>query len=136
MKNYEKNRKFRFRCGSAFAVSAVCRLSGGACRHHGSGTPLGAGERSADSLCGPNELEKEYVLNGKTDDEKTTRLIEIWTFKEAYFKYMGTGITDFLGVDYFDEKIIRKKTVTNEYICHIVGGGSPSSPEIKFMNIE
>ena len=76
-----------------------------------------------------NEREKEYVLNGKTDDEKTIRLIEIWTFKEAYFKYTGTGITDFLGVDYFDEKIIRKKVITKEYIYHIVGDGVLDVPK-------
>ncbi len=70
------------------------------------------------------DSEKEYVLNGGNKEEQNIRLIEIWTFKEAYFKYMGTGITDFLSVDYFNEKIIRKKVITKEYIYHIVTGMS------------
>lgn len=67
-----------------------------------------------------NDKEKEYILNGKDENEKKLRLLEIWTFKEAYFKYLGTGITNFLSVDYFDDKIKRKKEITNEYVMHIV----------------
>lgn len=67
-----------------------------------------------------NSKETEYVLNGKDDKEKNIRLLEIWTFKEAYFKNIGTGITDFLSVDYFDENIKRKKEITDDYVIHIV----------------
>ena len=70
--------------------------------------------------------EEEYIAYGKDEEEKNIRLIEIWTFKEAYFKYMGTGITDFLSVDFFDEKILRKKEITDEYIYHIVEGTTAS----------
>ena len=66
------------------------------------------------------DREKEYVLNGNTEEERNIRFLEIWTFKEAYFKFTGTGITNFLSVDYFDERIIRKKVITEEYIYHTV----------------
>ena len=69
-------------------------------------------------LC--NEKEAIYIKEGVDDKEKNIRLLEIWTFKEAFFKMKGTGITDFLSVDYFDEKIKREKVITNDYVMHIV----------------
>ncbi|MBE7013702.1 MAG: 4'-phosphopantetheinyl transferase superfamily protein [Ruminococcaceae bacterium] len=78
-------------------------------------------------VCTPKE--KEYVQSGKDEEEKNLRLLEIWTFKEAYFKYLGTGITDFLSVDYFNDKIKRKKVITKEYIYHIVGEGFHALPK-------
>lgn len=67
-----------------------------------------------------NKKEEEYVLNGIDSKEKNIRLLEIWTFKEAYFKYLGTGIKNLKSADYFDENIKREKYICDEYIYHIV----------------
>ena len=67
-----------------------------------------------------NTYEKEYINKGVNEKEKTLRFFEIWTFKEAYFKLQGTGITDFLTVSYFDEDIKREKIITDDYVIHIV----------------
>ena len=67
-----------------------------------------------------NNEEAAYINSGKTDYEKNIRLLEIWTFKEAYFKFKGTGITDFLKVSCFDENIKREKIITKDYVIHIV----------------
>ena len=37
--------------------------------------------------------EREYVMNGR-DEDFFARFFKIWTAKESYVKYTGTGITD------------------------------------------
>ncbi|MCR4564116.1 MAG: 4'-phosphopantetheinyl transferase superfamily protein [Clostridiales bacterium] len=50
-----------------------------------------------------NEDELEYVYeNGISKRETLKRFFEIWTFKEACFKYKGTGIDDFQSLDFFN----------------------------------
>lgn len=46
-------------------------------------------------VCNNDEL--KYALQ----DNSYKRFFEIWTFKEAYFKCIGTEITDFSSVNYF-----------------------------------
>ena len=69
-------------------------------------------------VCTENEI--KFVDEAESPDEKLRRFFEIWTFKEAYFKYVGTGITDFKSVDYlsFDGK--RKSGFLEEYAYCIV----------------
>lgn len=40
-----------------------------------------------------SDAETEYCLNG---DELSVRFLELWTLKEAFLKYSGIGLTDFL----------------------------------------
>ena len=65
--------------------------------------------------------ESDYVLaNNISEEEKNNRFYEIWTFKEAYFKCMGTGITDFHSVNYFDKKHsthLKRFAVDNYAVC-------------------
>ena len=53
-------------------------------------------------------------------DISYTRFFEIWTLKEAYFKYIGTGITDFKSVDSFKTDFAKDKITIDDYIIHIV----------------
>lgn len=65
-------------------------------------------------VCNENEL--EYVLS----DSTYKRFFEIWTFKEAYFKCIGTGIMDFKSIDYFNIHKNKQKIVYGDYITHII----------------
>ncbi len=65
-------------------------------------------------------LEEARFVNSADGDEKNIRLLLIWTFKEAYFKYLGTGLGDFHSVSYFDENIKREQLVTDKYVYHII----------------
>lgn len=81
----------------------------------------------ADRVC--NEDEKKYIF-GITPTQKDyeisypniayNRFFEIWTMKEAYFKYTGTGITDFKSFNCFKNEITADKITIDDYIIHIV----------------
>lgn len=66
--------------------------------------------RLKDRVC--TEAEREYV------DADPDKFFEIWTAKEAYFKKIGTGITNFKSVDTLalDKEVYRLQ----EYIITIV----------------
>lgn len=74
-------------------------------------------------VCVDEEL--EYVLGSHTTQDNLckgpeilTRFFEIWTAKEAYFKKIGTGITDFKSVN---TCAIKKQFFTlNDYLICIV----------------
>ena len=68
--------------------------------------------------------DEEYAfLNEKAieKEEKLRRFFKIWTFKEAYIKWRGTGLKDLKTVSYFDETINRFNRVETfgEYIISI-----------------
>ncbi len=46
------------------------------------------------------EAEKEFIFSAESEEEKRERFFRIWTAKEAYFKYLGTGITNLKAVEY------------------------------------
>lgn len=48
------------------------------------------------------ENEKEFVFSEDSEEEKRERFFKIWTAKEAYFKWLGTGITKLREVEYSD----------------------------------
>lgn len=57
------------------------------------------------------EKELLFVTDKRlSEQEKTKRFFRIWTGKEAYFKFTGTGITDLHAVCIFDEEIYRPMT--------------------------
>lgn len=75
-------------------------------------------------FCVPEEL--EYLLQGTQDiawqhccdDEILRRLFEIWTAKEAYYKKIGTGITDLKGVNILP--LQRQVYVKDNYMIQIL----------------
>lgn len=78
----------------------------------------------AKKICLENEL--NYIFDGNEIDYTSTnpkhieRFFEIWTGKEAYFKYLGTGISDFKEVDTLNlQKLHRPVYHNNEYILRV-----------------
>lgn len=81
----------------------------------------------AKRVCNTNEL--IYIFRkipSDKDFEKVScneyikRFLEIWTTKEAYFKYKGTGITDFKAVNALSQDFKKTKIENDNYIMHIV----------------
>lgn len=66
------------------------------------------------------EMELEYVFCSKQDIYK--RFFEIWTLKEAYFKCIGTGITELKEVDVFRDVNRKESFWLGEYVVSIVVG--------------
>lgn len=72
------------------------------------------------------ESEKNFVCEDKsfekgekiTDAEVLKRFFIVWTGKEAYFKKLGTGITDLKSVDIFTLK--REVHFVSDYVIQIV----------------
>lgn len=70
-------------------------------------------------FCNNDEL--NYIFDTTiSKEESLIRFFKIWTYKEAYFKFIGTGITDFKSVDYFNTDKNKIMIAYNEYIIHIV----------------
>ena len=69
--------------------------------------------------CNGNELDYVYE-KGISRQETLKRFFEIWTFKEACFKYRGTGIDEFLALDYFDCKRKRDNGFVGDYAYCII----------------
>lgn len=63
-------------------------------------------------VCAEQEL--HHVYAGRDEEDKKKRFFEIWTAKEAYFKCIGTGITDLKGINTLDE-LIRSRLTTFYY---------------------
>lgn len=75
-------------------------------------------------VCTPEEM--EYVWQGQIPTDDTlcqdaavlTRFFEIWTGKEAYFKKLGTGITDLKSVNILP--LPRQQQTLEDYIVQIM----------------
>ena len=64
--------------------------------------------------------EQEYVLeDGLTDCEISERFLEIWVKKEAYVKYLGTGVKDMKNCDTFSLKGSFEKVNYGNNIIYI-----------------
>ena len=70
--------------------------------------------RLAEKICLPEE--REYIFSG--EDNILNRFYEIWTGKEAYFKKMGTGITDFKSVNILN--LDRYIFTAKDYLIQII----------------
>lgn len=66
-------------------------------------------DRLIDYVC--TDAERLYVYGTGGSDERALRFLEIWTAKEAYFKCIGTGITDLKSICVLDDDI-KSKTRT------------------------
>ena len=53
-------------------------------------------------LC--TESDFEFLSSANYDDERLLRFYKIWTAKEAYFKMLGTGITNLKSISYDEIK--------------------------------
>lgn len=71
--------------------------------------------RVAKRLCTPEEM--VYLDLQKPD--ATLRFYRLWTAKEAYFKAIGTGITNLQSVCYFDLLPRLQRVETKEYILSV-----------------
>ena len=60
-----------------------------------------------DRICTDSDL--KYVLSWDNKTEENLKTLEIWTAKEAYFKKIGTGITNFKSISYKDIKATHKR---------------------------
>ncbi len=69
--------------------------------------------------CNAGELEYVYE-SGISREESLKRFFEIWTYKEACFKFRGTGIEDFQALDFFKCKRQRENGVINGYVYCII----------------
>lgn len=58
-------------------------------------------DRLINYVCCEDEMSYVCQLNA----EKRKRFFEVWTSKEAYFKCIGTGITDLKSINVFDKSI-------------------------------
>lgn len=74
-------------------------------------------------VCTPEEL--SYILGSDplpegscTDREKLMRFFEVWTGKEAWFKALGTGITDLKSVNILS--LPRSFFCRDDYLIHII----------------
>ena len=80
----------------------------------------------AKKVCAQKELEYIFEKLPDGDDylsqnpEYIKRFFEIWTIKEAYFKRIGTGITDFQTVDALGDDFEKTKIENDNYTMHIV----------------
>jgi 4'-phosphopantetheinyl transferase len=80
-----------------------------------------------------SDAETEYCQNG---DQQSVRFLELWTLKEAFLKYSGIGLTDFLkSINVYgseeNELIFNKLNYStfigpNNETCSVVYPGHPS----------
>lgn len=73
-------------------------------------------DRLIDYVCTAEE--KDFINN---ENEKQKCFFEIWTAKEAYFKCLGTGITDLKSVNTLDGEFQKhlKRFIFNDYCVSI-----------------
>lgn len=74
----------------------------------------------AKKICLKNEL--EYIYSD--EKEQLNRLFEVWTGKEAVFKYKGTGLTDFKTVDTLNNPLLQKPIYKDGYIIRVASSES------------
>ncbi len=69
------------------------------------------------------ERDKQYIFGGtetdSLDPEMLTRFFEVWTAKEAYFKYVGSGIVGLKTISYEDIKPQCKTFDESGYVITI-----------------
>ena len=69
----------------------------------------------SERFCTENEAK---YLSSASIEETFSRFFEIWTAKEAYFKKLGTGITDLKSVDILSLK--RETIKVDDYIIQVI----------------
>ncbi len=68
------------------------------------------------SLAG-TESDREFIYaEGLSDEERRDRFFKLWTAKEAYFKFCGTGIVGLKSINYLDIAPKCQVFTENEYM--------------------
>ena len=62
---------------------------------------------------------REQAFLAPDQEDAHLRFLQIWTAKEAYFKWLGSGITNLKSVCYFDLLPHLEQIVTEEYVLSI-----------------
>lgn len=68
------------------------------------------------------ELDKAYIFAADTEEEQRLRFFEVWTAKEAYFKFYGTGISDLKKVSYVDIEPFCKTKIEEGFMITVYEG--------------
>ncbi|MBQ7953481.1 MAG: 4'-phosphopantetheinyl transferase superfamily protein [Clostridia bacterium] len=94
----------------------------------------------AKRVCNEGELVYIFEKLPSEDDFRSEdkdfikRFLEIWTIKEAYFKCIGTGITNFKAVNALSEDFKKIKITEDNYIMHMVMQSKPTVEPPTFSN--
>ena len=94
-------------------------------------------ERELEYVLGGCDISKLPLTDGRcTDRAFLMRLLRVWTAKEAFFKCIGTGITDLKSADIFDMEPHLCNMDTDDCICTLYSertGFSRSDVEVIYV---
>ncbi len=65
------------------------------------------------------EQDRDFIFEPHNENERILRFFEVWTAKEAYFKYLGTGIEGLKTVDYSEIKPFCIQRREGDYIITV-----------------
>ncbi len=65
------------------------------------------------------EREKDFVFTAELPDEQRHNFFLIWTAKEAYLKFLGTGLTGLKSIEYDEIKPYCEVFVDGQYIITV-----------------
>ena len=65
------------------------------------------------------ERDKEFIFEADDKNEQIERFFTVWTAKEAYFKFVGTGIEGLRTVDYEEIKPFCQHNREGDYLIAI-----------------
>lgn len=78
--------------------------------------------RIARISCTEKDLEYVFGFNGipeEFDKDSLLRFFRLWTAKEAYFKFQGTGIVKLKDISYIDIEKLCKTQIDKEYMINV-----------------
>ncbi len=78
--------------------------------------------RIARISCTEKDLEYVFGFNGipkEFDKDSLLRFFRLWTAKEAYFKFQGTGIVKLKDISYIDIEKLCKTQIDKEYMITV-----------------
>ncbi len=78
--------------------------------------------RIARISCTEKDLQYVFGFNGipkEFDDGSLLRFFRLWTAKEAYFKFQGTGIVKLKDISYIDIEKLCKTKIDNDYMITV-----------------
>lgn len=65
------------------------------------------------------ERDKEFIFSTDDKDEQINRFFTVWTAKEAYFKFVGTGIIGLRTIDYEEIKPFCEHRREGDYLIAV-----------------
>lgn len=84
-------------------------------------TKIACTENDKSYIFGQNGLSCEDIT---PDSDMLLRFFELWTAKEAYLKYCGTGISQLKSVDYYEIKPYCQSSRNGDYIITVYTRGN------------